>query len=246
METLTVADVTYERVAKTIDHSLLRPELTLAEVAEGCELAARYDVASACVRPADVPLAAAILAGSNVAVGTVIGFPHGSHATATKVFEVGQALDDGATELDMVINIGWLRSGEDRQVEADIRAVVEAAGGRALIKVILENAYLTKEEIVRGSKATEAAGADFVKTSTGFAPSGATLEDLRLMRATVSPKVRVKAAGGIRTLDALLEVMSIGVDRCGATRTAEMLDDYRARATGATPSLVRDAEPLAY
>ena len=126
MPTLTVADVTYERVAKTIDHSLLRPELTLDEVREGCELALRYDVASACVRPADVTLAAGVLGGTSVAVGTVIGFPHGSHTTATKVFEVGQALADGASELDMVINIGWLRSGEERRVEDDIRSVVEA------------------------------------------------------------------------------------------------------------------------
>jgi deoxyribose-phosphate aldolase len=245
MPNLTVADVTYERVAKTIDHSLLRPELTLDEIREGCELAARYDVASVCVRPADVTFAAGILAGSSVAVGTVIGFPHGAHTTATKVFEVGQALEQGATELDMVINIGWLRSGEDRRVQDDIRAVVDASGD-ALVKVILENAYLTKDEIVRGSKAVEAAGADFVKTSTGFAPSGATLDDLRLMRATVSPRVRVKAAGGVRTLDALLEVMSVGADRCGATRTAEMLDDYRARIAGRTPVAVADAEPGAY
>jgi deoxyribose-phosphate aldolase len=181
-----------------------------------------------------------------VAVGTVIGFPHGNHHTATKVFEVGQALADGATELDMVINIGWLRSGEDRRVEDDIRAVVEAAGGRALIKVILENAYLSKDEIVRGSKAVEAAGADFVKTSTGFAPSGATLEDLALMRATVSPRVRVKAAGGVRTLDALLEVMSVGADRCGATRTAEMLDEYRMRAAGRTPVTAGADDPTGY
>jgi deoxyribose-phosphate aldolase len=236
VDTLTVADVTYERVAKTIDHSLLRPELTLDEIRDGCELAARYDVASVCARPADVTLCAGILGGTQVAVGTVIGFPHGAHTTATKVFEVGRALDDGATELDMVINIGWLRSGEDRHVEDEIRAVVEAADGRALVKVILENAYLTKDEIVRGSRATENAGADFVKTSTGFAPSGATIDDLRLMRATVGPRVRVKAAGGVRTLDALLEVMAAGADRCGATRTAEMLDDYRARAAGLAPA----------
>jgi deoxyribose-phosphate aldolase len=229
MTTLTVNDVTYERVAKTIDHSLLRPELTLDEVREGCRLAARYRVASVCVRPADVSLAAELLAGSDVEVGTVIGFPHGSHLTATKVFEAKRALTDGATELDMVINIGWLRSGQDDDVEADIRAVVEAARGRAIVKVILENAYLTKDEIVRGCRLTERAGADYVKTSTGFAPGGATLDDLRLMRATVSPAVRVKAAGGVRSLDALLEVMSVGADRCGATRTAEMLDEYRAR-----------------
>ncbi|HET7727129.1 MAG TPA: deoxyribose-phosphate aldolase [Candidatus Limnocylindrales bacterium] len=242
MTTLTVRDVTYERVAKTIDHSLLRPELTLAEIREGCQLAARYDVASVCVRPADVTLAADLLAGTRVAVGTVIGFPHGAHLTATKVFEAQQALEQGAVELDMVINIGWLRSGEDARVRDDVAAVVEAAGGRALVKVILENAYLTRDEIVRGSKIVEAAGADFVKTSTGFAPGGATIEDLRLMRESVSPRVRVKAAGGVRTLDALLEVMSVGVERVGATRTAEMLDDYRARVGGAAPTAAASGE----
>jgi deoxyribose-phosphate aldolase len=232
MPTLTVHDVTYERVAGAIDHSLLRPELTLDEIVEGCDLAASYRVASACVRPPDVVLAAKRLDGTGVAVGTVVGFPHGAHLTATKVYEARRALDDGATELDMVINIGWLRSGDDERVRDDIAAVVEAASGRAIVKVILENAYLSKDEIVRGCRAVEAAGADYVKTSTGFAPSGATLDDLRLMRATVSPRVKVKAAGGVRTLDALLEVMSVGADRCGATRTAEMLDDYRARVAG--------------
>lgn len=230
---LTVHDVSYERLAKTIDHSLLRPELTLTEVREGCELAARYDVASACVRPADVTLAAGILGGTAVAVGTVVGFPHGSHATATKVFEAERALAEGATELDMVINVGWLRSGEDERVGEDIAAVVRAAGGTALVKVILENAYLDDDQKRRGSRLAEEAGADYVKTSTGFAPGGATIEDLRLMRETVSPRVRVKAAGGVRTLDALLEVMSVGVDRVGATQTAAILDDYRSRTAAA-------------
>jgi deoxyribose-phosphate aldolase len=227
-QNLTPAYVTYQQVAKTIDHSLLRPELTLAEITAGCELAARYDVASVCVRPADVELAVGLLQGTDVAVGTVIGFPHGANMTATKVFEARLAREQGATELDMVINIGWLRSGEDAGVEADIRAVVEAADG-ALVKVILENAYLDDDEKVRGSKLVEAAGADYVKTSTGFAPSGATLDDLRLMRDNVSPHIKIKAAGGVRTLDALLEVMSIGVSRSGATTTAQILDDYRAR-----------------
>jgi deoxyribose-phosphate aldolase len=242
MSPLTIDDLTYERVAKTIDHSLLRPELTLDEVREGCVIAARYDVASVCARPADVRLCAELLAGTDVAVGTVVGFPHGAHLTATKVFEAERALEDGATELDMVINIGWLRSGLDAEVEADIRAVVEAARGRATVKVILENAYLTKDEIVRGCQAVERAGGDYVKTSTGFAPSGATLEDLRLMRASVSPHVKVKAAGGVRTLDALIEVMDAGADRSGATRTAEMLDEFRARkgaAAAGAPSAAR-------
>ena len=228
--TLTIEDLTYEQVAKTIDHSLLRPELTLTEVQEGCAIAARYEVASVCVRPTDVQFCRELLADSDVAVGTVIGFPHGAHRTETKVFESVRAIGDGATELDMVINIGWLRSGEDERVEADIRAVTDVAhSARAIVKVILENAYLSKDEIVRGCQAVERAGADYVKTSTGFAPSGATLEDLRLMRATVSPHVKVKAAGGVRSLDALIEVMAAGADRCGATRTAEMLDEFRAR-----------------
>jgi deoxyribose-phosphate aldolase len=226
---LAVADVTYEQVAQTIDHSLLRPELTIREVVAGCELAAKYKVASVCARPADVVRCAEILTGSSVAVGTVVGFPHGSHTTATKVFESDRALAEGATELDMVINIGWLISGEMRMVEDDIHAVVETASGKALVKVILENAYLTKEQIVQGCRLVEAAGGDYVKTSTGFAPTGATIEDLILMRASVSEKVKVKAAGGVRTLDQLLEVMSVGVSRSGATRTAEILDDYRAR-----------------
>ena len=234
MDTLTIEDLTYERVAKTIDHSLLRPELTLDEVIAGCSVAARYDVASVCARPADVTMCRDLLTGSSVVVGTVIGFPHGAHTTGVKVVEAERAMADGATELDMVINIGWLRSGEDERVEADIRAVVEAAhAGGAIVKVILENAYLTRDDIVRGCLAVERAGADYVKTSTGFAPSGATLDDLRLMRATVSPKVKVKAAGGVRTLDALIEVMAAGADRCGATRTAEMLDEFRVRKAAA-------------
>lgn len=230
---LTVADVTYDRLAGTIDHSLLRPELTLAKIAEGCAIAARYEVASVCVRPADVATAVELLAGSPVAVGTVVGFPHGSHATATKVFEAEKALADGAAELDMVINIGWLRSGDDKRAGDDIRAVVDAAGHGVVVKVILENAYLTNDEKVRGCRLAESAGADYVKTSTGFGPGGATLEDLRLMRATVSDSVRVKAAGGVRTLDALLEVISIGVDRVGATQTAAILDDFRTRSATA-------------
>lgn len=229
---LTIDDVTYEQLAKTIDHSLLRPELTVDDVLEGCELADRYDVASVCVKPADVLRAADALRDSAVQVGTVVGFPHGAHRTETKVFEAERALEDGATELDMVVNIGWLRSGLDQEVEDDIRAVVKAAEGAALVKVILENAYLDADQKVRAYRLVEAAGGDFVKTSTGFAPSGATHEDLQLMRDTVSDHVQVKAAGGVRTLDALLEVLSIGVTRVGATRTAEMLDDYRQRTSG--------------
>jgi deoxyribose-phosphate aldolase len=234
-------------IAKTIDHSLLRPELGDAFVEEGCRLAARYDVASVCVRPADVARAAALLAGTDVAVGTTIGFPHGNHRTETKVFEARQALTDGAVELDMVLRIGALRSGRDAEVGADIAAVVEVAhAGGAIVKVIFENAYLTDEEKIRACRLTEAAGAEFVKTSTGFAPSGATHDDLALMRASTSPHVQVKAAGGVRTLDALLAVMALGVTRIGATATATIIDDFRARKAGAAPTVAAGSETGAY
>ena len=245
--TLTIDDVTERQLARTIDHSLLKPELDDAFIEDGCRLAAEYDVASVCVRPADVVRARAILDGTDVAVGTVIGFPHGDSKTETKGFEARQALADGATELDMVINIGALRSGRDADVGADIAAVVEAGhAGGALVKVILENACLTDDEKVRGCRLAEAAGADFVKTSTGYAPSGATHADLALMRRTVSDRVQIKAAGGVRTLDDLLAVMALGVTRIGATQTKPILDDYRARVAGATVAASPSSDPGAY
>ena len=235
--------LSYEDVAKTIDHSLLRPELDDAFITEGCQLAAKYQVASVCVRPADVPRAVQLLGDSGVAIGTVIGFPHGSTTREVKVFEAQQALRSGATELDMVINIGALRSGRDAYVKEEIAVIVNIAhAAGAIVKVIMENAYLDDAQKVRGCQLAEAAGADFVKTSTGFAPTGATLEDLALMRRTVSPRVQVKAAGGVRTLDALLQVLELGVTRVGATATAAMLDDFRARKAAAapTPTLPRE------
>jgi len=234
---LSIESLTERDIAKTIDHSLLRPELDDAFVEAGCRLAAKYDVASVCVRPADVSRAKAILAGTDVAVGTTIGFPHGNHVTEIKVAEARRALSDGATELDMVIQIGALKAGRDADVESDIRAVVEvghAAG--AIVKVIFENAYLTDAEKIRACHLSESAGADFVKTSTGFAPSGATLDDLKLMRANTSPHIRVKAAGGVRTLDAMLEVMNVGVTRIGATATETIIMDFRARKAGLAPA----------
>jgi deoxyribose-phosphate aldolase len=180
--------------------------------------------------------AKAILEGTDVAVGTTIGFPHGNHRTETKVFEAERALADGATELDMVLPIGALRSGRDRDVEADIRAVVEVAHrAGAIVKVIFENAYLTDDEKIRACHLSEAAGADFVKTSTGFAPTGATHDDIRLMRANTSSRVAIKAAHGIRSLDALLEVMALGVTRVGATQTEAIIEEFRARTAGRVP-----------
>jgi deoxyribose-phosphate aldolase len=234
MPRFSVENLTERDVAKAIDHSLLRPELDDAFVEAGCRLAAEYDVASVCVRPVDVRRAASILTGTDVKVGTVIGFPHGSSTTATKVFEARTALADGAAELDMVIDIGALKSGRDAQVQADIAAVVEVAhAGGAIVKVIFENHYLTPDEIVRACRLTEAAGAEFVKTSTGFAATGATHDDLALMRRSVSPHIQVKAAGGVRTLDALIDVMNLGVTRIGATATKAIVDDFRARTSGA-------------
>jgi deoxyribose-phosphate aldolase len=235
MTTFTPETVTVAQIAKLIDHSLLRPELTSHDVRAGCQVAARYSVASVCVRPADVILAADLLRGTDVLVGTVVGFPHGSNATETKAAEAALAVGQGAAEIDMVLNIGWLRSGKVTDVEADIRAVVHAANG-ATVKVILENAYLTRDQIVEGCRAVERAGADFVKTSTGFAPGGATMEDLVLMRSAVSPAVEVKAAGGVRTLDTLLAMAAIGVARFGATATATILDDLAHRREHGRPA----------
>jgi len=232
--TLDIKTITKKQLAKTIDHSLLQPQLTDEDVAKGFEIALKYDVASVCVKPYHVAFAKSVLAGSDVAVSTVIGFPHGSTTTATKVFEAQEAVANGAVELDMVINIGKLRSGEVAYVRDEIAKIV-AAGTGALIKVILENAYLDHDQKVAGYLAVESAGAQFVKTSTGFAPTGAVLEDLRLMRATVGPGVQVKAAHGIRTLEALLEVIDAGATRVGATATATMLDAFEANKTTVSP-----------
>lgn len=223
-------DVTYETIAKRLDHSLLGPALTDRELEAGCRLAADYRVASVCIKPYAVPLAARILEGTGVAVGTTIGFPHGGHRTDVKVFEAERAMDDGAVELDMVINIGQALGGDWEPVKADIAAVVEAAHRRgALVKVIFENCFLKPEHIARLSQLCGEVNADFIKTSTGYGTGGATKEDLALMRRSAPPHVRLKAAGGVRDLDAAIEVSLLGCDRIGASRTAEILDDLRAR-----------------
>jgi deoxyribose-phosphate aldolase len=217
-----------DAVARMIDHSLLRPELTADAVRAGLATAREYRTVSVCVRPSDVALAVAELRGSGVAVGTVVGFPHGSATTATKVHETGELVALGAAEIDVVIDIGRLRDGDAGFVEDQLAAVVEAADGRP-VKVILENAYLTDDEKITGCRAAEAAGAAYVKTSTGFAGGGATAADIALMRRTVSPSVGVKAAGGVRTLDALLALHDLGATRFGATATAAIIDDLRGR-----------------
>ena len=225
-----MTDFTYGAIAKMIDHSLLQPNLTDAELEQGCRLAREYGVASVCIKPYAVPLAAGILAGSTVAVGSTIGFPHGGHATAVKVRESELALDDGAGELDMVVNIGKVLSGDWRFVADDIRAVVETAHRRrALVKVIFENCFLADEHKEQVCRICGEVGADFVKTSTGYGDGGAVDDDLRLMRRCSPTHVRIKAAGGVRTLDRLLAVRALGVSRVGATASKAILDECRAR-----------------
>ncbi len=223
-------DFTYTDIAKMIDHSLLQQTLTDAELEQGCLLARAYDVASVCIKPYAVRQAATLLAGSTVAVGTTIGFPHGGHVTGIKIAEAEQAMQDGARELDMVVNIGKVLSKDWRYVAADIAAVVEAAHKRgALVKVIFENCFLADEHKEQLCRICGEVGADFVKTSTGYGSTGATDEDLKLMRRCSPPQVQVKAAGGVRTFERLLAVRAIGVTRVGATASKPILDECKAR-----------------
>jgi deoxyribose-phosphate aldolase len=223
-------DQRYLDVSKLLDHALLKPTLTDAELWSGCRLAREYDVASVCIVPHALRRCAELLAGSSVQPSTTIGFPHGAVSTAVKVVEAGSALADGATELDMVVNLGKLLGGDYEYVAADIRAVLEVtrAAGQKL-KVIFENAYLDSAQKIRLCEICSELRVDWVKTSTGFGPSGATLDDLRLMRAHTAPSVGVKASGGIRSLDEVLEMRAIGVSRVGTSSTAQILDALRAR-----------------
>jgi deoxyribose-phosphate aldolase len=221
---------TYSDVAKMIDHSLLNPTLTLADLDAGIQLALRYDVASVCILPYALKRCAEALRGSNVRASTTIGFPHGGHTTAIKLAETRQALAEGGEELDMVVNISRVLSGDWDAVREDIRAVVDTtheAGQK--VKVIFENCYLSDGDKIRLCEICSELNADWVKTSTGYGSGGATDEDLILMRRHTAPHIQVKAAGGIRDLDALLRVRALGVTRCGATRTASMMDDARQR-----------------
>jgi deoxyribose-phosphate aldolase len=228
-----MADYTYTAIAKMIDHSLLQPTLTDADLEKGCLLAREYDVASVCIKPYAVRQAAALLAGSTVAVGTTVGFPQGGHATAIKVAEAEQAINDGARELDMVVNIGKVLGQDWSYVAKDIQAVVEMAHmHHALVKVIFENCFLANEHKERLCRICGEVGADFVKTSTGYGDGGATDDDLRLMRRCAPPQVQVKAAGGVRTFERLLAVRALGVTRVGATATRVILDECKARQRG--------------
>ena len=226
--------VTAHDIAKMIDLSLLNPIMTEKDNIEGCELAMKYDVASVCVKPCFVEKCYEILKDTDVKVSAVIGFPHGSNLTEVKVFEAERALEQGCVELDMVLNIGKLLGGDFDYVESDIKAVAEVTHkAGAILKVILENAYLTDELIAKACKIAESAGGDFVKTSTGYAPGGATLPDLRIMRASVSDKIQTKAAGGVRTLDAALNVRAVGGSRFGCTATVKIMEEaYEREAAG--------------
>ena len=236
----------YEQLARMIDHSLLHPTMTDQELEDGCRIAAKYGVASVCIKPYAVKRAVELLKSTGVLVGAVIGFPHGNSCIESKRYETELACKDGAGEIDMVINVGKALSGDWDYVERDIGAVCDEAHNRgAKVKVIFENDYLDNggaglsSEDLKLCQIAEHAGADWVKTSTGYGfvkqsdgaynYKGATEHDLKLMRASVSAKVQVKAAGGVRDLDGLIKVRDLGATRCGATATAAMLDEYRRR-----------------
>lgn len=229
--TATYRGYTFEQVARTIDHSILKPDHRYIDVDNGAEVALKFNTASLCIRPMDVAKAAKLLAGSDVAVCTVIGFPHGSVTTATKVFETQDAIQNGATEVDMVLNISALLSGDFAFVEQDIRAVTEAAHSKGVsVKVIFETAFLNDDLVIKACQLTEAAGADYVKTSTGFASEGATLHNIQLMKATVGDRLKVKSSGGVRTLDQLIDFMDAGVSRSGSSATEAILAEFLEKA----------------
>ena len=223
-------DYTYLDMAKMIDHSLLNPTMTDEVLEQGIQIALDYDVASVCIMPYYLKRCAERLKGSNVRASTTIGFPHGGHTTAVKLAEAKRALADGGQELDMVVNISKVLSRDWTYVRADLKAVIDtvhAEGQNA--KVIFENCYLQDEHKIKLCEICGELGADWVKTSTGYGTGGATMEDLKLMRAHSPARVQVKAAGGVRTFDKLLEVRAIGVSRVGASRTVEMLDECKRR-----------------
>lgn len=226
-------DCTYHDIARMIDHSLLNPTLTERELEAGCRLALEYGVASVCIMPYYLKRCAQILQGSPVKASTTIGFPHGGHATPVKRAEAEQALADGGQELDAVVNISQVLSGNWDYVRQDLQAVIDAAHAAGQkVKVIFENCYLNRDQKIRLCQICGELRADWVKTSTGYGPGGATLDDLRLMVESSPAHVQVKAAGGIRDLDKLLEVRALGVTRVGASRTREILDECRRRLGG--------------
>lgn len=222
---------TQEQIAGVIDHSILKPDHKYADVDEGARVALKFQTASLCIRPMDVARASSLLAGSGVAVCTVIGFPHGSSTTSVKVFETLDAIHNGAQEVDMVMNVAAMLSGDYSLVESDIRAVAEAAHSKSVsLKVIFETAFLDLTQIERACQIAENAGADYVKTSTGFASAGATLEHINLMKKTVGDRLKVKSSGGVRSLDQLIDFIDAGVSRSGSSATEAIMAEFEAKA----------------
>lgn len=233
----------YEDIALMIDHSLLNPTFTDNDIIEGCKLADEYKVATVCVRPSDVKLAAMQLMESPVKVTTVIGFPHGTTTTLSKLAEAQEAIENGCEELDVVLNVGKMKSGNYDYVKKELAAVIAIAHARnVLVKVIFENTYLTKDEIKTATLICNEVNADWVKTSTGYAGGGAIDEDLIIMRTNALPHIQVKAAGGVRTLERAIEVKKLGCSRFGATATKVILDALKAGdvQTNATEKVATD------
>ena len=238
---------TYRDIAGMIDHSLLNPTLVIVDLEAGCRQAVEYQAASVCIMPYYLKRCADILRGSGVKASTTIGFPHGGHTTAVKLAETRQALDDGGEELDMVVNISRVLSGEWKFVADEITSICKAThdAGQKL-KVIFENCYLKDEHKIRLCEICGEAGVDWVKTSTGYGTGGATHDDLKLMRKHSPARVQVKAAGGVRDLDSLLAVRELGVSRCGASRTKEILEECKRRLSGAAPTTTTTSGPAGY
>ncbi|KAG0956886.1 hypothetical protein G6F60_001867 [Rhizopus arrhizus] len=232
MTVIEVKTLTAESLAKVFDHAILRPDQTTEDVVQGCQVAREYNVASVCVKPCDVKQASELLQGSSVMVGTVISFPHGNSPTSAKVAEALQTVEDGAIELDIVINIGHLRSGLYAEVQQELEEIMKACRAKnkdVSFKIIFETAYLTNEQIVKACEISHAAGAEFVKTSTGFASAGATVEHIKLMKASVPESMEVKASGGIKTLDQVLEFLSLGATRIGSSSSDKIVEEFKKR-----------------
>ena len=230
--------LTAKDIAQMLDHSTLQPFLTADDIRKGCDIALKYQCATVCARPGDMKIVVPALNGSSVLPCTVIGFPHGAHRTDVKVFEAVKALDDGCKELDMVLNIGAMLHGDENLVEDEIAQLAKVCHERdAILKVILETCYLSDEQKIRACQLSENAGADFVKTSTGYGSAGANVADITLMRKTVSPHVRVKASGGIRTLDAVLAYRAAGASRCGVSASVAIMEEAYKREQEGTLSL---------
>lgn len=226
--------MTLHELSKKFDHTLLKATAVEADIRKLCEEARAYGFASVCVNPCWVPFAAELLRGSQVLVCTVIGFPLGANASALKAHEAALAVNQGAGEVDMVLNVGWVLQGRWDDVESDIRQVRMAAGTVPL-KVILETCYLNPDQIARSCAAAAAAGAVFVKTSTGFGTAGATADHVRLMKKSIKPGMKVKASGGIRTLSETLDLLEAGADRIGASASVAIVKEFQGELSASTP-----------